>query len=97
MVYCTKCGEQNEEGTEFCKKCGAPLGARTVRRVYRREREQCFGVPMAGYTWGLLIGLVIVIWGASELLNLNFEFFAVFAVIFGALILWNALKKTQGE
>jgi hypothetical protein len=96
MVYCTECGEENEEGRRFCKKCGARLGARVGRRVYRSEREMCFGVPMSGYVWGLLLGIIIVAWGASQLLRLDFDFWAIFAVAFGGLILWHALRRQQG-
>lgn len=91
MVYCTKCGEQNEEGSSVCKNCGEPLRARVVRRR-RSDREMCFGVPIAGYTWGLLIGLVIVFWGVTELAGIDFNIMAIFAVAFGLLILWNVFR-----
>ena len=95
MVYCTSCGEQNEEGVEYCKKCGAPLGSAVRRRHRRSDREMCFGVPVAGYTWGLVFGLIIILWGASQLLDFNFEFWPLFVIAFGLIILYNALKKTQ--
>ena len=97
MVYCTKCGESNEEGTEYCVKCGASLTGRS--RVYRRsryEREMCFGVPMSGSTWGLLIGAFIVLWGLSELVGISFDVAAIFAVVFGAIIVINALRGPSG-
>nr|MCR4722870.1 zinc-ribbon domain-containing protein [Eubacteriales bacterium] len=28
-MYCTKCGEQLEEGAKFCGKCGTPVNAET--------------------------------------------------------------------
>jgi len=55
----------------------------------------CFGVPIAGYTWGLLFGLVIILWGASQLFGLDFNFWAIFAVAFGLIILWGALQRTS--
>jgi len=95
MVYCTRCGEQNEEGTEYCKKCGASLKPGARIRYRRDDRELCFGVPMAGHTWGLIFGLVIVLWGISELLGFSFNFWAIFAVAFGLILLYNALQMTS--
>jgi hypothetical protein len=97
MVYCTKCGESNEEGTEYCVKCGASLtGRSTVHRRSRYEREMCFGVPMSGSVWGLLIGAMIVLWGLSELVGISFNVAAIFAVVFGAVIVINALRGSSG-
>lgn len=48
---------------------------------------------MADYTWGLIIGAVIVLWGISELVGFDFNFWAIFAVAFGLLIVWNALNR----
>jgi hypothetical protein len=95
MVYCTRCGEQNEEGTEYCKKCGVSLKPGSRIRHRRDDRELCFGVPMAGHTWGLIFGLVIVLWGISELLGFSFNFWAIFAVAFGLILLYNALQMTS--
>jgi hypothetical protein len=97
MAYCTKCGEQNEEGTEFCKKCGASLSLRNRSWRRRDDREMCFGVPIAGYTWGIVFGLVIVLWGVSELLGFNFNFWAIFAVAFGLILLYNALQINRAS
>ena len=94
MVYCTNCGEKNEEGTEYCVKCGASLTGR-VRRSRRYDREMCFGVPMEGSTWGLIIGALIVLWGVSELMGVNINVAAVFAVVFGALIVINAVRQSS--
>jgi hypothetical protein len=94
MVYCTKCGESNEEGTEYCVKCGASLTSRsTVYRRSRYDREMCFGVPMSGSLWGLLIGAMIVLWGLSELVGISFNVAAIFAVVLGAIIVINALRE----
>ena len=47
MVYCSKCGTNNEEGTEFCVNCGAAL---YPERGWRRpeKRDECFGLPRGG-------------------------------------------------
>ncbi len=85
----------NEEGAENCDKCGASLRTARAFRRYRYENE-CFGVPMRGYTWGLLFGALIVLWGVSELLGYDFNFWALFAVAFGLLMVWNALQRNSG-
>jgi hypothetical protein len=56
----------------------------------------CFGVPMSGSLWGLLIGAVIVLWGLTELVGLNINVAAIVAVGFGAIIVINALRKSSG-
>lgn len=96
MVYCTKCGELNEEGTEYCKKCGASLNPRSRSRRIRSDRDMCFGVPVAGHIWGILIGAMIVLWGISELVNLDINVFAIVAVAFGLYIVWQATQKDKG-
>lgn len=97
MVYCTKCGESNEEGTEYCVKCSASLTGRSkVHRSTRYDREMCFGVPMSGSLWGILVGAVIVLWGLTELLRIDINFAAIVAVAFGAIIVINALRKSSG-
>lgn len=97
MIYCPECGEQNEDDAEFCAKCGASLKPSRISRRYRREREMCFGVPVGGYTWALLFGLVIVLWGASQLVGFNLEFWPIFAVVFGLIILVTALRRTSSR
>jgi len=39
MVYCTKCGTKNEEGTEYCSKCGANLGVSREQKIEMRAEE----------------------------------------------------------
>jgi hypothetical protein len=39
---------------------------------------------------------VIVLWGLSELVGINFNVAAIFAVGLGALIVINALRKSSG-
>ncbi|MFX1535960.1 MAG: zinc ribbon domain-containing protein [Promethearchaeota archaeon] len=39
MVYCTKCGTKNEEGAEYCSKCGANLGVSREQKFERRAEE----------------------------------------------------------
>jgi hypothetical protein len=65
---------------------------------YRRKDEwqMCFGVPMKTSIWILLFGFAMVVWGISEILGFDFNFFALIAIFFGAVILYNALT-TSGK
>ena len=80
MVYCTKCGTKNEDGTEFCVKCGARLSLKTVEYAkteqYRRNggcfgsrergtRDECFGLPHGGAIVGVIFGILLIIAGLS--------------------------------
>ena len=71
MVYCTKCGTQNDEDAAFCKSCGDPLGSAAAIDQRRKEREyddhceEDCGPGRGPYAWiwgalVLLIGLWIV-------------------------------------
>jgi len=67
MVYCTKCGTKNEEDAAVCVKCGASLGARPpARRERRRPEKECFGLPYGGAIVGLIIGIIIILVGLSQ-------------------------------
>ncbi len=97
MVYCTKCGELNEDGTEYCKKCGDSLTSRDRTRRVRRDRDMCFGAPMEEHVLGIFFGLMIVLWGISQIMNIDVNLFAIVAVVFGLYIVWNALKKSDNR
>jgi len=71
MVYCTKCGTKNEDDAKVCVNCGEPLeiGARMQRKFEKRMEEECFGIPRGGSIVGIIIGLIIVLVGASLILS----------------------------
>jgi len=71
MVYCTKCGTKNEDDAKVCVNCGATLeiGARLSRRYERRMEEECFGIPRGGSIVVMIVGLIIVLVGASLILS----------------------------
>jgi uncharacterized membrane protein YvbJ len=94
MVYCTKCGTKNEGDAVICVKCKDPLGSyQTVRRERRRKENECFGLPNGGAIAGLVIGLIIILWGVSSVPNINFESYLwpIIIVIFGTLMVAGAL------
>ena len=80
MVYCTKCGTKNEDGTEFCVRCGAPLSQTAAEyaktKQYRRDggcfgprergaRDECFGLPHGGAIVGIIFGIFLIIAGLA--------------------------------
>ena len=94
MVYCTKCGTKNEEDAVLCANCKEPLGgSQTVRHERRRKENECFGLPHGGSIAGLVIGFIIILWGVTSVLDINFGSYlwAVVIVIFGTLMVAGAL------
>ncbi|UCG71241.1 MAG: zinc ribbon domain-containing protein [Thermoplasmata archaeon] len=68
IVYCQRCGKQNEDGAQFCNKCGASLVGPRVDYKKRREEECDEECAASGRSapafWGilvLLVGLLILI------------------------------------
>ena len=94
MVYCTKCGTKNEENADICVKCKQPLGGYHGMRHERRKKEdECFGLPNGGSIFGIIIGLMIILWGASSVLDIDFGryLWPLMIVIFGILIVVGSL------
>jgi hypothetical protein len=94
MVYCTKCGTKNEDDAVVCVKCKEPLvGHQTVRRERRRKENECFGLPHGGSIGGLVLGLIIILWGVTAVLGIDFGdyLWAFIVIIFGTLMVVGAL------
>jgi ribosomal protein L40E len=94
MVYCTKCGAKNEEDAVICVNCKEPLMSyKSVRRERRRKENECFGLPNGGAIAGLVIGLIIILWGVSSVLDIDFGSYlwALIIIIFGTLMVAGAL------
>ena len=102
MVYCPKCGTQNDDTAEFCTKCGASLQTKTdsYRRRERRKAEQeCFGLPHGGAIAGIVLGAIVLLWGISMLLQqtgiitTSINFWYIIIIVVGVLIVAGALYK----
>jgi hypothetical protein len=102
LVYCSKCGVENEEDATVCKECGASL-RRQSTRVYRRRRgdDLCFG-SKGGFNWfGLFIGAMIILAGLSQLLQDTYEWasldrlWPIPVILLGLIIVYNALSKSR--
>jgi len=95
LVYCHRCGAENEDDALSCRSCGAPLrgvvGAGVGRR---REDELCFGAER-GLSWfGVFIGALIILAGLSWLLgHALWDWLApAAAIVFGLFIVYRALS-----
>lgn len=73
MAYCSKCGFQNPDESDFCSKCGAPLKAPMMgqKKDWDKQCEQeCAGGPRgSSIFWGIfviLIGFAILLWVLGE-------------------------------
>jgi hypothetical protein len=101
MVYCTKCGAKNEETAAMCVKCGAPLhktAAPPWTYERRRAEKECFGLPHGGAIVGLVIGIIIILVGLSQVpgilpseINLWDYIWPLVIIIFGILLIAGAL------
>jgi uncharacterized membrane protein YvbJ len=108
LVYCSKCGTKNEEDAEFCVKCGASLTGPTAQRRERRRREkqekqekgekpeqECFGLPHGSAIIGVIIGAIVILWGISSFIEIDFgeTFWPLIIIVFGILIVAGALYQ----
>jgi len=101
MVYCSKCGTQNEDTAEYCAKCGANLqtGTQASRRYTRKKAEQeCFGLPHGGAIVGLAIGVIVLLWGIFTLANtmgwitqMPENLWFIVLIIFGVILIAGAV------
>ncbi len=95
MVYCVKCGTKNPDEAQVCSKCGAQLYTTGESRHYRRMENECFGLPRGGMIAGIVVGLIIILAGASFLVQqvyrIDIPWFPIVIIIFGVLILAGAL------
>ena len=100
VVYCWKCGAENDEDAVNCKSCGASLHP-PPRRVYRRRYEDqlCFRPGRGVHLIGVFFGLLLILAGVTSLLK-RFVWWASWdrlwpfvVVLFGLLIIVGALSK----
>ncbi len=105
MVYCTKCGAQNQPEAQFCLSCGASLTGppAAARRDWENECErECEKGPRGGSViWGIIIILVgiYVLWefGLKNVQGLpqwvyDFQFWWVIPVLIGIAIIVGGLR-----
>jgi hypothetical protein len=103
MVYCSKCGTQNPDTNTNCSNCGAPLytvGQRyrgSDRIHYRRVENECFGLPNGGMIVGIVVGIIIILFGLGLFLQVTYgisiDFWPFIIIILGVLIVAGALYR----
>lgn len=102
MVYCPKCGTLNDDAAEFCVKCGASLrtGTYESRRYERRRAEnECFGLPHGGAIVGLVIGIIVLLWGAfalaqqTNLIKYSPDLWIIVVIAIGVLLIAGGLYR----
>ena len=102
LVYCTKCGTENEEEATECSNCGVSLNPSPT--MYRRRdwdmEDDCFG-GRGRTTWPLVFGGFRILLGLSTLLDDVFGWFRfdtlwpLFIIGIGLLIVTNAMQKRR--
>ena len=115
MVYCIKCGTQNDDSAQACKNCGQPLShlprqTRWARKPRRHDDDMCFGHRddedmcfghrgWGGAIVGVIIGMIILLWGVSMLLEqyygVKVEFWPFIVIVIGMIILIAVLKRPR--
>jgi hypothetical protein len=93
MITCPKCGTQNEDGSDFCKKCGTSLHVAPPVSEYRRPREECFGVPNGGAIIGLVFGAILISLGLGIIFGFDVARYIgpFILIVIGLLIVLGAL------
>ena len=102
MVYCPKCGAENDDDAAVCKSCGEFLRGTRVR-TYRRYKDDdaCFGSGR-GFSWfGLFFGVVIILAGVIFMYEGQYwwasweNLWPMIVVLFGLLIVFSALSRRR--
>ncbi len=100
MVYCTKCGTENEEGAEVCTNCGVSL--KTPSRHYRRSEwdwDWDTRWHRRSNSWPLIFGGFLIFLGLSQLLEGVFWWFSfdtlwpVFLIGIGLVVIRNGMRR----
>ena len=61
----------------------------------RRHKDECFGLPNGGAIAGIVLGIIIIIWGFSLATGIDIwsNIFYIIVIIFGTLIIAGAVYK----
>jgi len=97
---CSQCGAplysigEGEQPRKAEKEC---FGTRRREEPYRRVEDECFGIPRGGAIAGIVFGLIIILFGATLLLQAIYPelppipWWSFIIIIFGILMVVGAL------
>jgi uncharacterized membrane protein YvbJ len=100
MVTCPKCGAKNPDEARFCVSCGGSLnvmegerkrGSTCFGQPERRVEKECFGLPHGGAIVGIIIGVLIIIFGLGSLFDWRINFGPLVMIVIGVLVVAGAL------
>jgi hypothetical protein len=110
MVYCSKCGTNNEDEVKYCISCGANIAGKSGARVDRSNDmcfgrsedsdEMCFGRPGTSNIGWAVFGIIVVLIGASwvisEITGVESELFWPFmGILVGLIIIISAIMNQR--
>lgn len=55
-------------------------------RHYKRMEKECFGLPHGGAIFALFIGIIIILWGISQVFDIELPLWGYIVIIFGILV-----------
>jgi uncharacterized membrane protein YvbJ len=110
VVRCTKCGAENKEDARYCVQCGASLYISSAREEKHEKHEKyekhekteadvCFGPLLSVRYFWLIVGLLIVFWGISQLVEIlfavTFPIWPFFLIILGLYMIYRVLSRRR--
>ena len=83
MVYCQACGTQNADTNQVCTNCGVALYSEAPSHHKEDEcfgerdkaQDECFGVPGGGSIFGMLMGVIVIIFALAWAFGFDISIF----------------------
>ena len=104
LVYCTKCGFNNDDKSGMCTQCGSALNKVRRMKTYGRDgcfepkvEDDCFGLPYGGAIAGVIFGIIILIVGLTLFLGQSVWswLWPFLIIVFGCLIIAGVLYRMR--
>jgi hypothetical protein len=101
---CSQCGASLYsigEPTRQRRRDDECFGTQSRREPYKRVENECFGIPRGGVIVGIVIGLIIILFGTSMLLEAIFPdipsipWWPFIIIIFGLLLIIGAIYRMR--